>query len=167
MEFLSKFDILCQSQKYRQASSCIVCSSIFIYARLTSRNKQCENGWGAPILKIGTRWRLLVGIKLTRAEGLVKTIKRRTDWHCLMGRAVGTAPRTPRPGGAPAMSRGPASVAILLLFYFFNFENYYLYFHYQMPRAAGWNRGGGINSTILATLCCTKAFSNLQAWKRK
>ena len=27
--------------------------------------------------------------------------------------------------------------------------------------------GGGINSTILATLCCTKAFSNLQAWKRK
>ena len=43
--------------------------------------------------------------------------------------------------GAPAMSRAPASVAILLLFYFFNFENYNLYFHEQMPRAAGWNRG--------------------------
>ena len=58
-------------------------------------------------------------------------------------RAVGTAPRTPRPGGAPAMSMGPASVAMLLLFYFFNFENYNLYFHDQMPRATGWNRGGG------------------------
>jgi len=79
----------------------------------------------------------------------------------------GNRPPHPRPGGAPTMSRGPASVAILLLFYFFNFENYNLYFHDQMPRAAGWNRGGGINSTILATLCCTKAFSNLQAWKRK
>jgi len=56
------------------------------------------------------------------------------------GRAVGTAPRIPRPGGAPAMSRGPASVAILLLFYFFNFENYN-----QMPRAAGWNRGHQLN----------------------
>ena len=31
---------------------------------------------------------------------------------------MGAAPRTPRPGGAPAMSRGPASVAILLLFKF-------------------------------------------------
>ena len=51
-------------------------------------------------------------------------------------------PPHPPAGGAPAMSRGPASVAILLLFYFFNFENYNLYFHDQMPRAAGWNRGG-------------------------
>ena len=82
---------------------------------------------------------------------------------------VEPGPWEPHPpaGGAPAMSRGPASVAILLLFYFFTFENYNLYFHDQMPRAAGWNRAGGINSTILATLYCTKAFSNLQAWKRK
>jgi len=79
----------------------------------------------------------------------------------------GNRPPHPPAGGGPAMSRGPATVAILLLFYFFNFENYNLYFHDQMPRAPGWNRGGGINSTILATLCCTKAFSNLQAWKRK
>ena len=54
----------------------------------------------------------------------------------------GNRPPHPPAGGAPAMSRSPASVAILLLFYFFNFENYNLYFHDQMPRAAGWNRGG-------------------------
>ena len=58
------------------------------------------------------------------------------------GQGRGNRPPHPRPGGAPAMSRGPASVAILLLFYFFYFENYNLYFHDQMPRAAGWNRGG-------------------------
>ena len=66
---------------------------------------------------------------------------------------MGTAPRTPRPGGAPAMSRGPASVAILLLFYFFNFENYNLYFHDQMPRAAGWNRGEGASTQPSSPLC--------------
>ena len=54
----------------------------------------------------------------------------------------GNRPPHPPAGGAPAMSRGPASVAILLLFYFFNFENYNLYFHDQLSRAAGWNRGG-------------------------
>ena len=54
----------------------------------------------------------------------------------------GNRPPYPTAGEAPAMSRGPASVAILLLFYFFNFENYNLYFHDQMTRAAGWNRGG-------------------------
>ena len=62
--------------------------------------------------------------------------------QALMGSAVGTAPRTPRPGGPQPCLGGPASVAILLLFYFFHFENYKLYFHDQMPRAAGWNRGG-------------------------
>ena len=66
-------------------------------------------------------------------------------WEYRACRAVGTAPRPPRPGGGPAMSRGPASAAILLLFYFFNFENYNLYFHDQMPRAAGWNRGHQLN----------------------
>ena len=77
------------------------------------------------------------------AQQSVARTKNFSTRACPASRAVGTAPRTPRPGGAPARSRGPASVAILLLFYFFNFENYNLYFHDQMPRAAGWNRGGG------------------------
>ena len=54
-------------------------------------------------------------------------------------RAVGTAPRTQRPGGPQPCLGAPPQ---LHYFYFFNFENYNLYFHDQMPRAAGWNRGG-------------------------
>ena len=46
-------------------------------------------------------------------------------------------PPHPPAGGAPAMSKGPASVAILLLFYFFNFENYNFYFHDQLAGTGG------------------------------
>ena len=98
-------------------------------------------------------------------EGIIcmkyyRTIQTHTWWRHDKPQAHhqgrGNRPPHPPAGGAPAMSRGLASVAILLLFYFFNFENHNLYFHDQMPRAAGWNRGGGINSTILATLCCAR-----------
>ena len=82
-------------------------------------------------------------------------------------RAVGTAPRTPRPGGAPAMSRGPASVAVLLLFYFLILKIIIYISIIKCHGQLAGTGGEGINSTILATLCCTKAFSNLQAWKRK
>ena len=70
-----------------------------------------------------------------------------------------------REGPQPCLGAPPQ----LQYFYCFTFLILKIIIYISMIKCHGQltGTGGGINSTILATLCCTKAFSNLQAWKRK
>jgi len=71
-----------------------------------------------------------------------------------------------RGGPQPCLGAPPQ----LQYFYCFTFLILKIIIYISMIKCHGQlagTGGEGINSTILATLCCTKAFSNLQAWKRK
>ena len=79
----------------------------------------------------------------------------------------GNRPPHPPAGGGPQPCLGAPPQ--LQYFYCFTFLILKIIIYISMMKCHGQlaGTGGGINSTILATLCCTKAFSNLQAWKRK
>jgi len=85
--------------------------------------------------------------------------------HWSQGR--GNRPPHPPAGGAQPCLGAPPQFQY---FYCFIFLILKIVIYISMIKCHGQlagTGGGGINSTILAALCCTKAFSNLQAWKRK